>query len=126
MSMLLRSAVAFLSVMGYYALRHLLAKLLHLSLIDCAESLLKKEKVLPVNSPENLQFWQIAQPSLDKGPRSSFCCIQTKLRIEERILVKRFALVLPRVRLFVPRTTARDGESVGAKDNCGAHGNIPE
>jgi len=46
--------------MGYYALRHLLAKLLHLGLIDFVESLLKKEGEL--NSPDNLQFWQIAQP----------------------------------------------------------------
>ena len=36
--------------------------ILHLNLIDCVVSLLKKEGVL--NSPENLQFWQIAQPSL--------------------------------------------------------------
>jgi len=41
--------------MGYYVLRHLLAKLLHLNLIDFAESLLEKGGVL--NSPENLQFW---------------------------------------------------------------------
>jgi len=47
--------------MGYYVLRHLLAKLLHLNSIDFVESLLKKEGVL--NSPETLQFWQIAQPS---------------------------------------------------------------
>ena len=47
-----------LPVMGYYVLRHVLAE----SLIDCVESLLKNKRVL--NSPENLQFWQIAQPSL--------------------------------------------------------------
>jgi len=34
---------------------------LHLNLSDFVEILLKKEGVL--NSPENLQFWQIAQPS---------------------------------------------------------------
>jgi len=34
-------------------LRRLLAKLLHLNLIDCVESFLKKEGVL--NPPENLQ-----------------------------------------------------------------------
>jgi len=47
--------------MGYYVLRHLLAKLLHLNLVEFVESLLKNEGVL--NSPKNLQFWQIAQPS---------------------------------------------------------------
>ena len=46
--------------MGYYALRHLLAKLLHLGLMDFVESLLKKEGEL--NSPDNQQFWQISQP----------------------------------------------------------------
>ena len=49
-----------LPVIGYYLLRHLLAKLLHLNLIDRVESLLKKKGLL--NSPDNLQLWPIAQP----------------------------------------------------------------
>jgi len=46
--------------MGYYVLRHLLAKLLYWNLIDCVESLLKTQEGV-LNFPENLQFWQIAQ-----------------------------------------------------------------
>jgi len=57
-----RQCGCILPLMGYYVLRHLLAKLLHLILIDFAVSLLKKEGVL--NSYKNLQFWQFAQPLL--------------------------------------------------------------
>ena len=42
----------------------------HLNLSDFVDSLLKKGGVL--NSHENLQFWQIAQPSSQKIPRTSF------------------------------------------------------
>jgi len=52
-----------LPVIGYYVLQHLLANLLHLNLIDCVKSLL-------INSPDNLQFWQIAQASLRIHVRS--------------------------------------------------------
>jgi len=38
------------------------ARLLHLNLIDCLESFLRKRRVL--NFPERLQFWQIAKPLL--------------------------------------------------------------
>jgi len=38
----------------------LLAKILHLKLIDCFESLLRKRGVL--NFPDKLRLWQIAQP----------------------------------------------------------------
>ena len=50
-----------LPVIEYYTLRHLLAKLLHLNLIDCFESLLQKGGVF--DSSDKLRFWQIAQSS---------------------------------------------------------------
>jgi len=37
-----------------------IGEIMHLGLIDFVESLLKKEGEL--NSPDNQQFWQIAQP----------------------------------------------------------------
>jgi len=53
-----------LPVIAYIVLRNLLAKLLQRSLIEFVESLLKEGGML--NSPDNLQFWQIAQTSYDQ------------------------------------------------------------